>query len=766
MAFGVVPESAARRPALCDPVRVGTAVELRVHGVSGGTAERILDHPVVVRVAGDQHAGFYRPHPGSGAAGGSTQGVAVEAYRWGTLTAGAAVRTASMLLLLPFMLSNLAIWMRPTPTDRFGLLGAGCRLLAGTLTATFVLSIVGVALDLTGWQCVPYDQCRQGRPYLSWLHKLATGPRLALLSLIPLLALRLIWGIGVRSARAFEGFGPPPPRPLTSQTSESLSNPGFWDDERTTAWLRQIHVAIGAGTLDASLLAGISRGETYATWLLLVAVVGLLAFCAVLLCLPVPTTGLGVRRILRSLRAATVAVTVLSFGYAALQAGPPSVAGQLPGFEGIVGGLMAGQGLLLVLLAGVTVTRVRRAGIRIGPALGGFGTPIVAAASVTVGAAFAATLVFRVADQLDRNHIPGPVHPDPSGVAPLDPPVTYWWAALAGLGALLIVAAAAVATLVLGRRRRRRLAESIVRHDYPRAPAYSAARRRVVQEAIARSRVTDELGPVLTAFFLISSLGLATIAFDVIGIGPTQLATKLFAAHTEATLLAAYATDAGVWLISLLVIGLMILAFRSYRSKETRRIVAILWDLGDFWPRTVHPFAPPCYAARAVPELVKRVSALAGHSRVIISGHSHGSVLAAATILQLPPRVLPRVALLTHGAPLHRIYANLYPAYFGEEVLCELGERLDWRWRNLWRETDPIGGPVFARRPPQQSPCGSPSPESVDVRLRDPRSLAIDPADTVPPPMERHWPYHTQPAYQATVRELAEQGSGQERTSP
>ncbi|WP_446215204.1 hypothetical protein [Micromonospora sp. IBHARD004] len=733
------------------------AIELRVHGVSGGTAEKILDHPILVRVAGDRYAGFYRPRPGSGAAGGSTDGVAVEAYRWGALTAGAAVRTASMVLLLPFMLGNLAVWLRPTPTDRFGLLGALCRLLAGTLTAAFVLSVIGVTLDLVGWQCVPYDRCREGRPYLSWLDELPMGPRLALLSLIPLLALWVIWRIGIRSARALEGFGPPAPRPETSELTESLNTRGFWDDERTTAWLRQIHVGVGAGTLDASLLAGIADPEATVDWSLVVAAIGLLGFCAVLLCLPVPATRAGVRRLLRPLRAATVAVTVLALGYAALRAGNPAVVGQLPGYEGAAGGLIAGQGVLLVLLALVTMVRARVTVPGARPFLRGLGTPIVAAASVTVASAFAATLVFRVADLLDRGSVPGPAHPDPPGMAPLDPPVAYWWAALAGLATLMIVAVAALSTLVIGRRRRRRLADRIVEQDYPDVPTQAKPRLWIVRETIARSHVTEELGPMLLAFFLISSLGLATIALDLIGIGPVQLAAELGKERRQSAVLAAYVTDAGVWLISLLVIGLMILGFRSYRSVQTRRVVAALWDLGDFWPRTVHPFAPPCYAARAVPELVKRVSALSRQGGVIISGHSHGSILAAATILQLPPTVLRRVALLTHGSPLGRIYAHLYPAYLGGRTLCELGERLDWRWRNLWRDTDPVGGPIFAPQQSAQPTCNSPAAASVDIRLRDPRSVTIDPADTVPPPVERHWPYHTQPEYQTAVRELAAQ---------
>lgn len=64
---------------VCEPVRVGTAggcesVELRVHGISGATAEKALDHPIVVRVAGDHNAGFYQIRPGTGAGGGATEG--------------------------------------------------------------------------------------------------------------------------------------------------------------------------------------------------------------------------------------------------------------------------------------------------------------------------------------------------------------------------------------------------------------------------------------------------------------------------------------------------------------------------------------------------------------------------------------------------------------------------------------------------------------------------------------------------------------------
>ncbi|PZG02495.1 hypothetical protein C1I95_34295, partial [Micromonospora craterilacus] len=215
------------------------------------------------------------------------------------------------------------------------------------------------------------------------------------------------------------------------------------------------------------------------------------------------------------------------------------------------------------------------------------------------------------------------------------------------------------------------------------------------------------------------------------------------------------ATDVGIYVIGLVALGIVVLGLLSYRSEGTRRTVAVIWDLGTFWPRTVHPFAPPCYAERAVPELARRITALTTRGGVIISGHSHGSVLATATLLQLPEEVLPRVALLTHGSPLHRLYARLCPAFLGDQVLHEAGNRINWRWINLWRNTDPIGGPLFSAHRPGEPPRTQGPPGTVDRRLRDPTGITVQLDDTVPPPINRHWPYHTDPTYETAVRELA-----------
>ena len=138
----------------------------------------------------------------------------------------------------------------------------------------------------------------------------------------------------------------------------------------------------------------------------------------------------------------------------------------------------------------------------------------------------------------------------------------------------------------------------------------------------------------------------------------------------------------------------------------------------------MHPLAPPCYAEKAVPDLVDRLVTLAKERIVVLSAHSQGSILATATVLQLPEATATRVGLLTYGAPLTRLYGRFFPGYFHRATFCASMSRVGavsddsttWPWLNLYRPTDPIGGWVF-EAPPS---AGWPTPVKVDVLLFDP----------------------------------------------
>ena len=157
----------------------------------------------------------------------------------------------------------------------------------------------------------------------------------------------------------------------------------------------------------------------------------------------------------------------------------------------------------------------------------------------------------------------------------------------------------------------------------------------------------------------------------------------------------------------------MIIAVASYRTTDTRRGVGVLWDLTCFWPRDTHPFAPPCYTERIVPEVTTRMTAYLGEpdggggasSGVVLAAHSQGTVISVAVLLAQPEEFpIERVGLLTCGTVLDRLYARFFPRYFSVPAFERLNQRLRRRpagppagiprWVNLWRHSDYLGGTV------------------------------------------------------------------------
>ena len=250
--------------------------------------------------------------------------------------------------------------------------------------------------------------------------------------------------------------------------------------------------------------------------------------------------------------------------------------------------------------------------------------------------------------------------------------------------------------------------------------------------AVALASLTDRAGRVIARIVIIAGIVLV-IGLVVYGSGADNW--QLVQEPPLSTF-----TRFGTWAIGLGAVGLIALFWNAYRNPTMRRTVGILWDVGCFWPRAAHPLAPPSYGERAVPELADRVATLTSqpHGRVLLSGHSQGSVLVAATVLLVPPAALPRIGLLTHGSPLRRLYTRFFPAYFGVATLREIEHGLSGRWRNLYRDTDPIG--AWALEP---ATVANPA---VDRRLRDPARLGRE--------IEGHSDYWGDPAYVSELERL------------
>ena len=169
---------------------------------------------------------------------------------------------------------------------------------------------------------------------------------------------------------------------------------------------------------------------------------------------------------------------------------------------------------------------------------------------------------------------------------------------------------------------------------------------------------------------------------------------------------------AGNAVLSASVLGLLWVGRQAYRNPAQRRTVGIVWDLGTFWPRAVHPLAPPCYAERAVPDLIGRMEYLTGtgndgagqdEGTVLLSCHSQGSVLGAVVLMQVGTATSARTAFLTYGCPLARLYGRFFPAYFSGTALDRLGRFL----RDTDIDTEASMRPTTTA-PPRQTPTSAP----------------------------------------------------------
>ncbi|MFC8799144.1 hypothetical protein ACFT2C_15520 [Promicromonospora sp. NPDC057138] len=141
--------------------------------------------------------------------------------------------------------------------------------------------------------------------------------------------------------------------------------------------------------------------------------------------------------------------------------------------------------------------------------------------------------------------------------------------------------------------------------------------------------------------------------------------------------------------LGVLATTLVVSAMAAGAGGGPARPWGLLWDLLCFLPRSAHPFGPPSYAERAVPEVRSRVDAwltgadiaddaererVAPTRRVVLSGHSMGGVLAAAVILiragnPLPDTTDGRVGLLTYGMQLRPFFGRFFPDLLGPTTI-------------------------------------------------------------------------------------------------
>ncbi|WP_338899826.1 hypothetical protein WBG99_32810 [Streptomyces sp. TG1A-60] len=759
----------------------------------------MLDDPRTVRITGDDTAAVFRRIDDADAEARPSDhcGKPVpEAYVWCNLTSGNGSR-ALWLLLLPFMVVNLAHWMRPTTRDRrrtVRLYGLLVRLTGLTLTVLLVAAACEVALDLTAWQCAGTRACAEEHTWLGFLSPAVSadgwwsrpGRRLALAALVPAALTGLLWYLSHRTWSDYESQRPmdredtrlddekaPRVAPDVEETARvALGRPGFWYGRRLVARLRAAHAAAGFLTVAAAVGTSAARhdrragGPTFLEllgWLLNTALVVLAVVVVWVVC----RRGRSERRLdmeldehlVRRLPACSIALLVLAAVYAGWSRPGWRSAGRLPG-DMTFGGITLVQGVLLIAL-GVVAHILYRSRPDPRTAMYGLAGPAVAMLACALGGVMSAGVAQRVADWLGGTDdaLPGP-------------PVLLTWQASV-IPPLLLVVLGLLGWLARRTWVLRRAETAAVEREYDLVEGRShherraeersneEAKDRLGEEAAERpdeEQESQDTGRTRRIARTRAMAALTDRAPRIIGItstvtlllGATALTgalatreTPAEAAHDSYDVVAGAAETAqalGSWLTGVGFLLFVTWGRRAYKDASARRTIGILWDVGTFWPRAAHPFAPPCYAERAVPDLTWRMAAWtrATGGRLVLSGHSQGSVLAAAAAWQLPPSVRRRVALLTYGSPLERLYGRWFPAHFGPEPLASLHREVDC-WRNLYRLTDPIGGPVRLT-----SRCGPP----VDAEpFTDPLAHGRTGAHPLPAPILGHSDYQADPAF-------------------
>ncbi len=718
----------------------GVLTELRIHGVGGAGPESVLDVPYSDFVAGDPTAGFFA-RPTELPLGGPPR--RVEAYSWGGLTSRSRLR-ALWILLLPFALVNLGGWM--LAQARPGLLtpravnqwmaAAAVRVLGLVVTATAVLYAAVAAIDLYGYQC-GVELCTGDRlllwPVANTWSSVSLGRQLAVASLIPIGVIALIAYLTKRSQDWVHPDVAEDPAHLDPAPHVDLTDRGFWTAKHVAHRLGLAHTAVAFATVGYILSATVAElpdvgfGDGYkvtfaalmiggATLVVLIGRLGKIWFWSLL--------GLS-----GSALGGLVWVTMLLDGDA-------RQLGQAPGTRSLASPLGAVTVAVLVVIALVQLVAVARGESIRNRVYNWFAPLAVLFGGLSLVLVVGSGALIQVANYLGNgvSHATWVAGADPSAGWPV---VYSDTAAAVAVNTLIVLAIVVVTALgVFVYRWVRRDRPTAVVAEYAGADTGNRLVMRIAQR-VSTARVlagmTDHAGTVVVTA-IIGLVAAISVAAFIEPIGGSRFLASL--------------QEPAANLLALLVIGAVILIGRTTRSEGLRRGIGIVWDILTFWPRWYHPWAPPAYGERAVPQLAHRIRTLTADGCVVVSAHSQGSLVAVAAIAKLGAEhgSVPRVGLITHGSPLRRLYGRYLTRYVNGALLQRVTELLaaGGGWVNLHRRTDFIGGTMMDEA----------LPGFEDRSLLDPPTLALELGGPIPKPA-KHFGYFHDPIHDELIAAMA-----------
>ncbi|SPF02416.1 hypothetical protein [Streptomyces sp. MA5143a] len=754
-------------------------VELVVPGIGLMDRMEALEPPLIRRISGDAGAGWYEAVREDS----SEPPVRRQVYDWSRLTVGGASRVV-WLFLLPFLLINLVPWMQPRlpPLSRLSgwLYDFGARLLGLSLTVVLVGVFGQVAMDQIVWQCAAptSSPCAAANPLIEAARDVDTGTGLALAALVPLLV-GAVLAFGARDAKkeyrpVLETVtGDDHRRGLaTGDARRPLEVRGFWEYHWRAEGLTAQHWC--AGLLTVAMLQVVPplqydtrRGDPVAGLVLFVLVLVL----AALVVADGPwfrTTAWEKWWPLNHRRTALTVCFAMTAGatlYCALPTRDWQAARggsrMLPGMGEEANDVLIAQGvgvLLMVVACLVMFLRDITRGRRM--SLYGLLGPVTAVLACFIGWLYTAAFSMWAQGWLTADGDPYATEvPRAVGVI------------AAGFPLVVVLGG-----LIVGVNALRKL----WKHRQDAANTRPAERgedgRHLREINLAETPVRAGMGWYDQGLAVLASLIVSVILTLYLAhwLGDGSLSRNV----RETTIgtikqLTSLGTVALIALVAAAVLAVRAVVLRP----EMRRNTSIAWAFGVFWPRASHPFAPAAWTARAVPELTHRIKHLLDSgtgtgtgtgtdTRILVHAHSMGAAFAVAALWQIPAELRPRIALLTTGSPISRVFRRHYPGYVTVESLESLvhggegdeGPRL-CAWTNVYRPTDPLAGPTGIR--------GVRELKWMDgVDPGDERSHARTPAQPVFWPLERHNGYRRDPRIAAVRRQILNDLVGPTRPSP
>lgn len=559
----------------------------------------------------------FRPHDGDGR---------LLAYRWASRTSGTAA-SAMWLLLVPYMLLNLAGWALPPTTDRRHRVSVAAVRIAGlSLTLVFAFVTATGVIGVGAYQVV--------RETASWSLALTLGVATAAV------VMAILWFSTTRAEEARND------RPYLRAPHIAIALWGVW-----------------ATAVTAAAEASGNANPIGSMWALPVAL-GVLTAAA--------SIWHGLEDLTRLFGRVAVGATLLLLLSVVVR--PLDTVPDLPDVLGSLGGPLRGA-VLVYTGAAIAVTALAWSSSHrdAGPFVGSF----LALAGATGAAVGAGAVV-----------------------------VSGWIFDVAPAAAAGVLAEAFTVGLLC-------MAAFTAFHLWTHLEPATDPRERLFRSLVS---VRDDLRPLLLALPIVTvavgalALGRldAALPWLAVGLGPIAVVAssgvgfRLGFRAVPTTLLiggaaiigavaAGFVTFRTVAVVCTLIIPAIAVVVRiagAWGDPDRRRILAIPWDIGSFFSRRFHPFAPPTYRDVVERDLQTVLLQLRTAGPVIVSAHSQGSVVAAAALDSIRG---PDIRLLTHGSPLASLYMRFFPISFPDDTPARVAVR---PWINLWRPTDPIGGAV------------------------------------------------------------------------